>query len=283
MHLDSASLKDLPIGIFDSGIGGLTVLAALKKQLPYEKFLYLGDTARLPYGTKSDDTIRLYTQQVASLLCEHGIKLLVIACNTATSYGLKALQQSHRDLFVLGVIEPGAQKACELSQTNHIAVLATEATIRSQEYNHAIQALKPSAKVFSEACGLFVALVEEGFSQDAVAELVAQRYLQNLFEKDKTAQIDTVLLGCTHFPVLSAAIRAHLPKHIHIVNSAETTAFAVQEFLMQHQLFHSTPVPKTTKFWVTDSPERFARIGSKILLSPLAMEDISLIDIRPLA
>lgn len=272
--------RELPIGVFDSGMGGLTVLSALQEELPNERFIYLGDTARLPYGTKSGATVKRYTQHVAELLYRYGIKFLVIACNTATTYGLSSLKQSHPDLPILGVIEPGAQKACQLSKSGHISVLATEGTIKGQAYEYAIHQLKPSAKVIPIPCSLFVSLVEEGFTTGLVAEEVSKHYLQPLIVARNSA-VDCVLLGCTHFPVLTPVLKNILPQHIQLVDSAHTTALEVKHQLQQLNLLQTEPLQtdKAVSFFVTDSPERFIRIGSQILSKPIGAQQVELVDI----
>jgi glutamate racemase len=271
--------RTLPIGVFDSGIGGLTVLAALQKELPNEKFIYLGDTARLPYGTKSGETIQKYTHQVTELLFQKGIKLLVIACNTATAYGLESIQKSHSPLPVIGVIEPGAQSACSISTAKHIAVLATEATIRGGSYQKAIARINPEMIVSTQACGLFIALVEEGFSSGIVAEEAAKFYLSQLFtQHTENLKPDCLLLGCTHFPILEPVFRALLPD-IHIVDSAKTTALAVKGYLRQHDLANTDFLGSQTRFMVTDAPEKFARTGALILKQNMSLSDVELVDI----
>lgn len=178
------NISQLPIGVFDSGVGGLTVLRALQESLPQESFLYLGDTARLPYGTKTKETIITYTRQAVRVLLDRGIKMLVIACNTAATAGLTVLQESIVNLPIIGVLEPGAQAACQLSQNGHIAVIATEATVNSKGYQLAIKKINPNAVVIAQSCSLFVALAEEGWVDGGIVEAVAKRYLQPILKSD---------------------------------------------------------------------------------------------------
>ena len=203
----------LPIGLFDSGMGGLTVFKALAERLPHEDLLYLGDTARLPYGTKGRDTIIRYTLKAAQKLVDMGVKMLVIACNTATSAALEAVREQFAPLPVMGVVAPGAQAAAQASTNGHIVVVATEATIAGGAYQHAIARIRPEAIVTGRACTLFVPLAEEGWMNGPIVEGVASRYLADIFSPDgmaaSQAAPDTLLLGCTHFPLLQQAL--HLP------------------------------------------------------------------------
>lgn len=225
-----------PVGVFDSGIGGLTVLRALLAELPHERFAYLGDTARLPYGTKTGETVVRYSLQAAEALLDFGVKCLVVACNTASSVGLEAIRERVRPLPVIGVIEPGAEAACRASRSGHIAVMATERTVSGGAYQQAILRRRPDARVDALAAQLLVALAEEGLAEGPIAESVARHYLGALFDGggaerdgDRGASVpDTVVLGCTHFPALASAIRAVVGPRVQIVDSAETTARAVR-------------------------------------------------------
>ncbi|MGH8205769.1 MAG: glutamate racemase [Steroidobacteraceae bacterium] len=209
----SVAVRARPIGVFDSGVGGLTVLRALQTRLAGERFVYLGDTARLPYGTKSADTVVRYALQAADALLGCGVKALVVACNTASSVALPAIGRRCADLPVIGVVEPGAQAAVAASPSGRIAVIGTEATVREGAYQRAILTRRPDAQVQAAACQLFVALAEEGWTEGAVAQAAARRYLQPLFGKraarpDTAAMPDTLVLGCPHFAMLGAVIRA---------------------------------------------------------------------------
>jgi len=274
---------ELPIGVFDSGVGGLTVLRALRRRLPNERFIYLGDTARLPYGTKSGDSVLRYSIQAAEFLVQQGIKYLVIACNTASSVAVGPLRQRFAPVPVTGVIEPGSIAGCAASRTGHIAVLATEGTVRGGAYQRAIARLKPDAQVAAQACSLFVALAEEGWTEGSIAEAIAHRYVDDLFRADP--KLDTLLLGCTHFPVLTAALSAVIGPSVTIVDSAETTATAVEKELRDRGLLNPARLNPTQSssrpiLQATDSPERFARVGSRFLGEPFDVSQVELVDLR---
>jgi len=268
------SLAASPIGVFDSGVGGLTVLRALIASLPGEDFLYLGDTARLPYGTKSAQTVARYSVRAAEALVKRGIKALVVACNTASASALPALRERFPELPVIGVIEPGARAACDASQSGRIAVLATEGTVRGGAYLDAILAIRSDAHVTQVAAQIFVALAEEGWSEGAAVDAVTERYLAHL-----DARIDTVVLGCTHFPLLAAAIARRVGPSRQVVDSAATTARAASEVLESRQLRNSTPRTGEVRLLATDSPERFARVGQRFLGSAIAERNVEAIDL----
>jgi glutamate racemase len=271
--------NSLPIGVFDSGVGGLTVLRALRQRLPHEQFIYLGDTARLPYGTKSSDSVLRYSIQAAEFLVKQGIKYLVIACNTASSVAVEPLRKRFAPIPVIGVIEPGSMAGCAASKSGHLAVLATEGTVRGGAYQRAITRLKPNAQVMAQACSLFVALAEEGWTEGAIAEAIAHRYVDELFRNDPA--IDTLLLGCTHFPVLAAALRAVIGPSITIVDSADTTAKAVHAELLDRGLLRGAGPSLRPILQATDSPERFARVGSRFLGESFEAGQVELVDISP--
>jgi glutamate racemase len=264
----------LPVGVFDSGVGGLTVLRALVSALPHEDFLYLGDTARLPYGTKSPQTVARYSVRAAEALVERGIKGLVVACNTASATALPALRDRFADLPVIGVIEPGARAACEASLTGRIAVLATEATVKGGAYMDAILAIRPDAHVSQIAAQIFVALAEEGWSEGPAVDAVAERYLAHL-----DARIDTVVLGCTHFPLLAGAIVKQVGTARRVVDSAVTTARAAAAELAARQLLAPSARHGQVRLLATDSPERFARVGARFLGSSIAERSVESIDL----
>ena len=271
-----------PIGVFDSGVGGLTVLRALRSALPAESFLYLGDTARLPYGTKSEHTVVRYALQAADELVGRDIKCLVIACNTASAAALPALQERYAELPVIGVIEPGARAACAGSASGRIAVLGTESTVQGGAYTRSILRLRPDAQVRGVACSLFVALAEEGWTEGEVATAAAARYLGPL-RAAGAATPDMVVLACTHFPVLEAVIAAALGPRMRIVDSAATTAAAVRTELQRRGLLLDAATVgaanERTKFLATDGTARFATVGSRFLGEPLTAGDIELIDL----
>jgi glutamate racemase len=264
-----------PIGVFDSGVGGLTVLRALRAALPAENFIYLGDTARLPYGTKSAQTVVRYSLQCAAALVERRVRCLVVACNTASASALEALRESHPALPVIGVIEPGAQAAVAASRSQHIAVIATEGTIAGGAYQRAIHCLNPAAQVTSAACSLFVSMAEEGWIEGPIPEAVARRYLDPIFSKDGSP--DTLVLGCTHFPALLSVLRAVLPPQVQIIDSAQTTASAVLRKLGSPPA--DSGAPGRVSWLATDGAARFARVGSTFFGEILHPEAVQVIDL----
>ena len=281
-------MKDLPIGVFDSGVGGLTVLQAIHDLLPDEHLIYLGDTARVPYGTKSPASVERYALHAADYLVSRGIKLLVVACNTASAVALDVLRAKLAPLPVIGVVEPGAAAAVNLAlgqqgpQGHRHIVLATEATARRQAYTKEIHQLDPDAQVEEVACSLFVALAEEGWNTGLIAEAVAEQYLGAIRERPATERPATAILGCTHFPLLSACISEALGPDIQIVDSATTTAAAVAQQLKQLQLMTSVvDGSERIKLVATDGPARFARVGSAFLGRTFGPADIELTDIHP--
>lgn len=265
----------LAIGVFDSGMGGLTVLKALRATLPEESFYYLGDTARLPYGTKSAATVKQYAIQMANILIEKQIKALVIACNTATTAALSHLQDILPDLPVIGVVEPGAVAASKATNSQRIAVLATETTIASGAYQRIIRAHLPNAEIHSHACSLLVALAEEGMVDNEPARVILAHYLKNY--KDE----DTILLGCTHFPVFKKTLMGMLPDTVKIVDSAQATAEVLKETLSQKGLLKASGTNAKTLYLATDALERFQRVGEIFLEAPIAAESIELTDCLP--
>ncbi|MEP7245160.1 MAG: glutamate racemase [Gammaproteobacteria bacterium] len=337
-------MNDAPIGVFDSGVGGLTVLKALGAELPGEKFIYLGDTARRPYGTKSSETVARYALQAAEVLASFGVKALVVACNTASAAGLPAIRERLSGMPVIGVIEPGADAACRLSKSGHIAVIGTEGTVRGGAYQDAIQRRRPDARVTAKAAQVFVALAEEGMHEGPIAEAVARHYLDSLFrvpaiqgvrggalsrgavspapdagasgalgasDSGATSSLgvasglarsagssaavssagaggasgiatlgppDTLVLGCTHFPMLVNAIRTVAGSSVRIVDSAATTAKAVREQLAAAKLMGGAG-RTTVRFLATDGTERFARVGTRFLGQTLSPDDVELIDL----
>jgi len=268
------SQRASPVGVFDSGVGGLTVLRALIAALPDEDFLYLGDTARLPYGTKSPQTVARYSVRAAEVLVARGIKALVVACNTASASALPALRDRFPGLPVIGVIEPGARAACAASRSGRIAVLATEGTVKGGAYSDAILAIRPDAQVTQIAAQIFVALAEEGWSEGAAVAAVTERYLAHLDDR-----IDTVVLGCTHFPLLSDAIARQVGDARQVVDSAATTARATAAELAARGLDAGGSRPGHVRLLATDSPERFARVGARFLGSSIAERSVEMVDL----
>jgi glutamate racemase len=247
------------IGVFDSGIGGLTVLKELATALPAEDFIYLGDTARLPYGTKSSEVILRYSRENTEFLLAKGIKLLVVACNTSSAVALATIA---RDTIVpvIGVIEPGARAAAAASRNGRIGVIGTEATIASGAYTRALQQIRPGIEIYTRACPLLVPLVEEGWTENEIAERTVVHYLESL----KASGIDTLLLGCTHYPLLSDLFTRVLGPAVRIVDSATATAAAVSERLAELRLGRIRGMGAQS-FFVTESPERFIRVGRRFL------------------
>jgi glutamate racemase len=269
-----------PIGVFDSGVGGLTVLRALRAQLPNESFIYLGDTARLPYGTKSKDSVLRYSLQATEFLVSRGVKYLVIACNTASSVAVEELRARFAPMPVIGVVEPGAAAGCRATKSGGIAVIATEGTVRGGAYQKCIARLRPDVKVVAKACSLFVSLAEEGWIDGPIVESIAHRYLDEISESEP--RIDTLLLGCTHFPVLIESLRKVVGDDVTIVDSAATTAQELTSQLRAADLASNT-VTGRIFLLATDGPERFARVGTQFLGERVEASDVELVDLGALA
>jgi glutamate racemase len=249
-----------PIGVFDSGIGGLTVLRALHERLPQESTVYLGDTARVPYGTKSADVVTRYSVKNAEVLLEYGIKLLVVACNTASAVALPELGR-RLPIPVLGVIEPGAHAAAQASKSGHIAVIGTPGTIKSGAYQRALAAERPDLEVQALTCPLFVPLAEEGWVEGEVPTLVARQYLDGL----RYSHVDTLVLGCTHYPLLSKVIAEAVGPKVALVDSAKATAQRAAELLSERDLLKAGLSSVERHYLVTDVPDRFIEVGGRFL------------------
>jgi glutamate racemase len=271
--------RALPIGVFDSGVGGLTVLRAIRAALPHESTIYLGDTARVPYGTKSRDSVLRYSLQASDQLVRRGIKLLVVACNTASALSLPELRAHLAPLPVLGVVEPGAEAAVAASASQRHLVLATEATVAQRAYTRAIRALAPRAEVEELACSLFVALAEEGWTDGAVAAAAARAYLGPVVARPAGERPDSVILGCTHFPLLAETIRAELGAGPSIVDSAAATARGVAALLEREALAARAPERGSVRLLVTDGATRFARLGSRFLGEPFTPSGVEVVDL----
>lgn len=275
--------SSLPIGMFDSGVGGLTVLKALKQRLPCEDVIYLGDTARLPYGTKSPQTVSRYAVQCAAELVKRGIKLLVVACNTASAVALDPLRQAYPDIPVIGVVHPGAQAACAATTNKAIAVIATESTIAGGAYQRAIHAIDPHARIIGHPCPLFVPLAEEGWTDGDIPEAVAARYLDPIFKPASGTGHpvipDTLVLGCTHFPLLAQAIKNVVNGRTVIVDSAATTADTVHNELDRMNLHRPDRECGTTTYLTTDDVARFARTGTRFLGTAIRESEVELVDL----
>jgi glutamate racemase len=256
----SSDIKNRPIGIFDSGIGGLTVLKEILQVLPDENTIYLGDTARVPYGIRSPETVIRYSFENMKFLSFKDIKILVIACNTASSVSLDAIK-SRVSIPVVGVIEPGAKAAVMATKSKKVGVIGTEATIKSSAYTKAIKAIDESVEVFGLACPLFVPLVEEGWTEGHVAAMVAEKYLAALKNRD----IDTVVLGCTHYPLLKKVIAEVMGSGVRFIDSAIEISQEIRVILEDLGMKRENKSHSFREYYVTDSPERFLKVGENFL------------------
>jgi glutamate racemase len=258
-----------PIGIFDSGIGGLTVARAIYERLPHESTIYFGDTARVPYGPKSPETVRRYSLEILHWLLGQGVKAVVIACNTSTAHALDALQ-AESPVPVIGVIEPGARAAVAAMRRGPIGVIGTVGTIASNAYARAIQAARPGAAVEQKACPLFVPLVEEGWFEHPAAELIAVEYLQPL----KRAKVDVMVLGCTHYPLLKPLLQRTMGPDIRLIDSGEETAATVQGALQSSGLNAPSSAAPAHRFVVSDDEARFRQVGSRFIGERLGKAEV---------
>ena len=260
--MDSAAknARQQPIGVFDSGIGGLTVVRALRELLPNENIFYLGDTARVPYGGKSASTVERYSLEITELLLEEHCKTVVVACNTASALALVRLEKT-TPVPVTGVIQPGAAAAVSATRNGHIGVIGTRATIRSGAYERAIQALDPALRVTARACPLFVPLIEEGWLESPVTDTVIRQYLEPLLAEG----VDTLVLGCTHYPLLRPALGRFLGGEIALVDSAENCATAVMQLLAAERLAAPVDLPGRLKVALTDPPDAFLEVARAAL------------------
>ncbi len=256
---------ETPIGIFDSGIGGLTVLKEVYRDLPGEDIVYFGDTAHVPYGTKSKETITRFSLDNVKFLRNFDVKMVIVACNTASSLSLDAMKE-HFPLPIIGVIEPGARAALARTKNGRIGVIGTKATINSGAYEASLKRLDPKVKVYSGACPLFVPFVEEGWLEGDIVEEVAKTYLEGL----KTFDIDTLILGCTHYPLLAKTIQKTMGENVQLVNSAEETAKEAKKLLVEMKLSSSGKKRSAqTRFYVSDEPEPFRALGERFLGQPI--------------
>lgn len=264
------------IGIFDSGVGGLTVLRELTRVLPQEDTIYFGDTARVPYGTKSPDTVIRYSQEIAAFLTTRDIKLLVVACNTASAVALPTLRRM-LSIPVVGVIEPGARRAVEVTKSGVVGVIGTAGTIRSSAYSRAIKRLNPTISVLAKACPLFVPLAEEGWTDNEIARLTAHQYLDEV----RQAGVDSLVLGCTHYPLLKKIIAETMGPQVALVDSAEETARTVAAILQEKQLLRPAAEQGNHHYYVTDVPAGFIRVGNRFLGGKLGdVYQVSLDEVR---
>ena len=273
--------RNLPIGIFDSGVGGLTVYKALHERLPNERFVYLGDTARVPYGTKSLATVERYAVENSKFLEAHGIKLLVVACNTASALALPAIRKAIK-VPVIGVIEPGSRAAVEIARGGNIGVIATEATVQSHAYAKAIASMGATGRVIERACPLFVSLAEEGWADSDVTRIVARDYLSDLNNTNLVA----LVLGCTHYPILKDTISDTVGTAVKLIDSGAATARDVESLLESSDLTHEDALglyqerelcDDLDHFYVTDAAERFAKVAERFLgAAPSILEAVEI-------
>jgi glutamate racemase len=265
-----------PLGVFDSGVGGLTVAREIMRQLPEERIIYFGDTARVPYGTKSKETIIRYSRQIVHFLLEKGVKAIVVACNTASAYALEEIR-GEIPVPIIGVVKPGAKVAAETSRNGIIGVIGTEATISSQLYTRVIHEHNPKAVVIGKACPLFVSLVEEGWLKDPITVAVAERYLDSFLKSD----IDTLIMGCTHYPLLRSTLRSILGERVNLVNPAYETAQSLKTLLLEHGILNDGQQEFTGpqhQFYVSDAAEKFKNFANSIL--PCEIKEAQLIHIE---
>lgn len=261
--MDTALTKEAPIGVFDSGVGGLTVVREIMRQIPNEKIVYFGDTARVPYGSKSKETVTRYSKQIVRFLQTHHVKTIVVACNTASAYALDDLEKEI-NLPVIGVVKPGAKVAAEVTKNGKVGVIGTEATIGSRIYSQYIEELKPDVKISGKACPLFVPLVEEGLLQDPVTNEIARRYLAELIDID----IDTLILGCTHYPLIRSTIGRVMGEGVTLVNPAFETARELKELLLAQGLLNDREPELGSnqyQFYVSDKADKFIRFANSII------------------
>lgn len=262
-EINSNLQQDAPIGVFDSGVGGLTVAREIMRQLPNEKIIYFGDTARVPYGNKSKDTVIRYSRQIVRFLQNFQVKTIVVACNTASAYALQTLEQE-TDIPIIGVVKPGAKTAAEVTRNGRIGVIATEATIGSQIYTQYIKEWNKDMEVYGKACPLFVPLAEEGLWQDPVTDEIARRYLTELID----INIDTLILGCTHYPLIRSTLGRIMGEQVTLVNPAYETAIELKQMLEERKLLNKqTPHLGINQyqFYVSDGAEKFKCFANSII------------------
>lgn len=264
-----------PIGVFDSGIGGLTVAAALRKLLPQENIFYIGDTARVPYGGKSQSTIERYSMEISAMLLAESAKMIVVACNTASALAIPRLEQT-LEIPVTGVIVPGAKAAVSATCNGHVGVIGTRGTIRSGAYERAIQRIAPDIRVTSRACPMLVPSIEEGWLEDPITDTIIARYLDDLV----SSGIDTLVLGCTHYPLLKPAIARLLGDTIRLVDSAENCAAAVREILDNHHLAAPPEQEGRLDVALTDASDGFLPVAEKAL--SLQVGNVRLLHLQPI-
>lgn len=273
--MEIANLKNLPIGVFDSGVGGLTVAREIMRQIPNERIVYFGDTARVPYGSKSKETVTKYSRQIVRFLETQNVKAIVIACNTASAYALEQIKKEIK-VPIIGVVKPGAVTAARATQNGKIGVIATEGTIQSEIYTQYIKELKQDAKVIGKACPLFVPLVEEGLLEDPVTDEIAQRYLSVLIDSG----IDTLILGCTHYPLIRSTVGKVMGDKVTLVNPAYETAIELKRLLEDHNILQDEKPALGTnqyQFFVSDGADKFRQFANNIFkYGVLAVKQINI-------
>ena len=273
--MEMANLKNLPIGVFDSGVGGLTVAREIMRQIPNERIVYFGDTARVPYGSKSKETVTKYSRQIVRFLETQNVKAIVIACNTASAYALEQIEKEIK-VPIIGVVKPGAVTAARATQNGKIGVIATEGTIQSEIYTQYIKELKQDASVIGKACPLFVPLVEEGLLEDPVTDEIAQRYLSVLIDSG----IDTLILGCTHYPLIRSTVGRVMGERVTLVNPAYETAIELKRLLEEHQMLQDEKPALGTnqyQFFVSDGADKFQQFANNIFkYGVLAVKQINI-------
>ena len=273
---EHCDLNHAPIGVFDSGVGGLTVARETMRQIPDERIVYFGDTARVPYGSKSPNTIIRYSRQIIRFLRTKNVKAIVVACNTASAFALETIKPE-LDIPIIGVVKPGAKVAAQTTQNGKIGVIGTEGTIRSEIYTKTIHRENKDAQVMGRACPLFVPLVEEGWIKDPVTVAVAERYLQPFKESD----IDTLILGCTHYPLLRSTVREIMGEGVNLVNPAYETAVELRRLLAEQGIANDGKIQNREEkyqFYVSDAAEKFMQFANSIL--PYDIEQTQLIPIE---
>ncbi|OEG69962.1 glutamate racemase [Candidatus Endomicrobiellum trichonymphae] len=258
-------MNNHPIGVFDSGFGGLTVMSAITEMLPLESLIYFGDTAHVPYGSKSKNIVIKYSKEITSFLMRCEVKLIVIACNTASAFALSVLQKTLR-VPVIGVIEPGSKAAVYTSKNKKIGIIGTEGTISSKSYLLEINKISQS-EVYQQACPLLVPLVEEGWSSGEIADSIVKKYIGPLLDK----KIDTLVLGCTHYPLLREALEKNVSGNVVLIDSAKATAQEVKNILKETCLLADVKGKKFLKFYVSDNPEKFQTIGSRFFSKKISV------------
>lgn len=262
-------MDNRPIGIFDSGVGGLSILNEVREQLPGEDIIYLGDTARVPYGSRSKETVTQYAREATNFLRKQDVKAVIVACNTASALALDTLVQENEGFSVIGVVEAGAKGAANHSKTGNIGVIGTEATIRSQAYSVEVRKLLPQSVVIGIGCPLFVPIIEEGWTNSQVATITAQHYLAGF----KQYEIDTLILGCTHYPALWSVIQETMGEKVRLINPAYETAKQIKQLFRDKNIQSEKTDGGTVKYCVTDAPERFKRVGGLLVRDTIEQAD----------